>query len=56
MPKKKTTTKKKTGSKKIGAAGKTIMNMAKAIRKQAPGKKWTTCVKEAGKQYKKTLK
>lgn len=37
----------------LGAQGKKIMNKAKLIRKASPKKKWTTCVKEAGKSFKK---
>ncbi|OQC45632.1 MAG: hypothetical protein BWX59_01077 [Bacteroidetes bacterium ADurb.Bin028] len=33
--------------------GKSIMTKAKQIRKANPNKKWTTCVKEAGKAFKK---
>ena len=35
----------------LGAMGKRIMTKAKAIRKANPRKKWTSCVKEAGKSY-----
>ena len=35
----------------LGAMGKKIMTKAKAIRKANPRKKWTSCVKEAGKSY-----
>ena len=37
----------------LSAQGKRLMAEAKRIRKAAPGKKWTTCVKEAGKKFKK---
>jgi hypothetical protein len=38
---------------KIGAQGSEIMKIAKRIRRDNPRKKWTTCVKEAGKEWKK---
>ncbi len=38
--------------KQLSAQGKAIMQIAKKIRKANPRKKWTTCVKEAGKKYK----
>lgn len=37
---------------KLSSQGKKIMAIAKKIRKSHPNKKWTTCVKEAGKKYK----
>lgn len=37
---------------KLGAMGKKITTVAKQIRKSSPGKKWTTCMKEAGKKLK----
>ena len=43
----------KMTKKALSAQGKAIMKIAKAIRKRNPRKKWPTCVKEAGKQYKK---
>jgi hypothetical protein len=43
----------KMTKKALGDMGKKIMTKAKAIRKSSPGKKWTTCVKEAGKSLKK---
>jgi len=36
----------------LSTQGKSIMALAKKIRKTNPGKKWTTCVKEAGKAWK----
>lgn len=36
----------------MSAMGKEITNEAKRIRKANPKKKWTTCMKEAGKKYK----
>jgi hypothetical protein len=38
---------------KLASAGKQIMTIAKRIRRSHPGKKWTTCVKEAGKEWKR---
>ena len=38
---------------KLGEMGKSIMAEAKKIRKANPGKKWTACVKEAGKSFKR---
>lgn len=35
---------------KLAARGRKIMAAAKAIRRASPGKKWTTCVKEAAKK------
>jgi len=43
----------KMTKKQLGAMGKAITNKAKQIRKSSPGKKWTTCMKEAGKAFKK---
>jgi hypothetical protein len=37
----------------LSAMGKKITSEAKRIRKASPGKKWTTCMKEAGKKFKK---
>jgi hypothetical protein len=39
--------------KKIASFGKKIMAEAKRIRRKSPSKKWTTCVKEAGKKLKR---
>lgn len=39
--------------KALGTMGSKIMRKAKEIRKKSPGKKWTNCVKEAGKLLKK---
>ncbi len=36
---------------KLSSMGKSIMAEAKRIRKANPRKKWTTCVKEAGKKF-----
>jgi len=38
---------------KLATTGKQIMAMAKKIRKDNPRKKWTTCVKEAGREWKR---
>jgi hypothetical protein len=52
--KRKSTKKSRSRSKKdIGAQGSEIMKIAKRIRRDNPRKKWTTCVKEAGKEWKK---
>ena len=58
MAKKRITTgKEKSTSKmtkgKLSSQGSEIMRIAKRIRKANPRKKWTTCVKEAGKEFKK---
>ena len=37
----------------LGKQGSEIMRMAKQIRSKSPGKKWTNCVKEAGRKFKK---
>lgn len=39
--------------KKIGTIGSEIMKIAKRIQKASPRKKWTQCVKEAGKEWKR---
>ena len=49
----KTKTKKRTISAKAKKAGSTVMSIAKKIRKSNPGKKWTSCVKAAGAEYRK---
>lgn len=36
---------------KLASMGKKIMTEAKRIRAKSPSKKWTNCVKEAGKKY-----
>jgi len=36
----------------LSAMGKAITGEAKRIRKSSPNKKWTTCMKEAGKKFK----
>jgi hypothetical protein len=52
--KRKSTRKSGYRSKKnIGTQGSEIMKIAKRIRRDNPRKKWTTCVKEAGKEWKK---
>lgn len=43
----------KTSKSKLSKQGSEIMRIAKRIRKANPRKKWTTCVKEAGKEFKK---
>jgi hypothetical protein len=43
----------KLTKKALGSMGAKIMRKAKEIRKKSPSKKWTSCVKEAGKQLKK---
>jgi hypothetical protein len=50
---KKKTTKKGMSKSKLSSQGSEIMSIAKRIRKANPRKKWTTCVKEAGKEFKK---
>ena len=42
--------------KKIGSMGKEIMTIAKRIQKASPRRKWTQCVKEAGKEWKRKNK
>lgn len=42
----------KMTKKQLSAQGKSIMRIAKQIQKTSPRKKWTTCVKEAGKKWK----
>jgi len=37
----------------LSAMGKKITSEAKRIRKASPNKKWTTCMKEAGKKFKR---
>ena len=44
---------KKVVKSKLGQQGTEIMKIAKRIRKDNPRKKWTTCVKEAGKEFKR---
>jgi len=39
----------------LGAMGKKITAEAKRIRKENPRKKWTTCIKDAGKNLKGKL-
>lgn len=46
-------TKKRMTRSKLSSQGSEIMRIAKRIRKANPRKKWTTCVKEAGKEFKK---
>ena len=38
---------------KLARTGKEIMKIAKRIRKKSPNKKWTNCVKEAGREWKR---
>lgn len=38
---------------KLSSQGSEIMRIAKRFRKANPRKKWTTCVKEAGKEFKR---
>jgi len=45
----------KRTKKQMSAAGKRITNKAKQIRKANPGKKWTTCMKEAGRELRGKL-
>lgn len=45
----------KITKKQLSEMGKKITNKAKAIRKANPNKKWTNCMKEAGKQLKGKL-
>jgi hypothetical protein len=49
----KTTSGKKMTKTRLAAQGKEIIRIAKRIRKQNPRKKWTTCMSEAGKEYKR---
>ena len=42
----------KMTKKQLSTQGKSIMRIAKQIQKANPRKKWTTCVKEAGKKWK----
>lgn len=56
MATKRRSTKKTTGrmtKSKLSSQGSEIMRIAKRIRKANPKKKWITCVKEAGKEFKK---
>lgn len=43
----------KLSKKALSSMGSKIMRKAKEIRKENPGKKWTSCVKEAGRSLKK---
>lgn len=43
----------KMTKKQLSEMGSKIMRKAKEIRRLSPGKKWTTCVKEASKKVKK---
>jgi hypothetical protein len=40
----------KISKSQLRANGKKITARAKSIRRANPGKKWTTCMKDAGKQ------
>jgi hypothetical protein len=42
--------------KKVGSMGSEIMTIAKQIRKKHSSKKWTDCVKQAGKEWKRKNK
>jgi hypothetical protein len=53
MATKRRSTKKKMTKSKLSSQGSEIMRIAKRIRKVSPRKKWTTCVKEVGKEYKR---
>ena len=39
---------------KLSSMGHSIMSKAKEIRRKSPKKKWTTCVKEAGRSFRKS--
>ncbi len=52
-PKAKKRVAKKVTTSKLAKTGSQIMTIAKRIRKQSPNKKWTDCVKAAGKEWKK---
>lgn len=43
----------KLTKKQFGAMGKGITTKAKEIRAKSPTKKWTSCIKEASKSFKK---
>lgn len=45
----------KLTKKQLASNGKKITTKAKEIRKANPNKKWTTCMKEAGKALKGKL-
>ena len=45
----------KLSKKALGQMGKKITTEAKKIRATSKGKKWTTCMKEAGKKLKGKL-
>lgn len=45
----------KMTKKQLSEMGKKITGEAKKIRKSSPNKKWTTCMKEAGKKMKGKL-
>jgi hypothetical protein len=44
----------KLSKKQLGAMGTKITTEAKKIRKAHPSKKWTDCIKAAGKSFKKS--
>ncbi len=50
---KRTTSKRRMSKSKLASQGSEIMRIAKRIRKANPRKKWTTCVSEAGKEYRR---
>lgn len=43
----------KLSKKQLSETGSEIMRLAKRIRKNNPRKKWTDCVKQAGKEWKR---
>lgn len=43
----------KLSKKQLSKTGSEIMSMAKKIRRANPKKKWTDCVKQAGKEWKR---
>ncbi len=45
----------KMTKKELSAMGRKITGEAKRIHKASPNKKWTTCIKEAGKKLKGKL-
>lgn len=49
----KTTSGKRMTKTRLASQGSEIMRIAKRIRRENPRKKWTTCVSEAGKEYRK---
>jgi len=47
---------KRSISAKAKSAGAEVMRIAKGIHKASPNKKWASCLKEAGLQYRKKHK